>query len=288
MCIGIAACTSFISLRAENSSNSVQAIPPNVSKGTNAVAPQRNSFPRVVNTREEMLTLVSGSVARIEEDLTDPHLTPEHRERLEKTLLRRKETLAYYQTNNFVPVTIGTNSPRAEARQIPPPIPAPTPMQAHTLPLPPGGMILPQRAIRLPGTSSLVQSNYTAQVQLMRTNPAAARTNGFNPIVVSLQQSVADYEWLATNGDPVLRKTYATLAQDRKAQLADFTTNAQLWANLHQARESKDPDNVRKAKQALADYLGGKIGMPSGTSYDEVMNEYHRRVENDKASAEKE
>jgi hypothetical protein len=97
-----------------------------------------------------------------------------------------------------------------------------------------------------------------------------------------LATSIERYEqYLADPSlDPYHRSAYERLLDDTNQKLADHRTNAQLWANVLQARVSRDAEKVARNEQQLADYLAARMGkirgkpFPPGTSLSAVMKEY--------------
>lgn len=267
VCLGILACLPFRNCPAEtNSPGSNIPSSANSSALNSETTPARTSTGRVINSKEEMLTLLSNGICQVQTALMNTNLHPANRELLEKNLKLKQDGLELFRTNDFVPIRIGDPPPQIARMPAPAAVPALVP--------PPNGGRLPQRTVRPPGDrSALIQSNFTAQVELMRTNPAAARTNGFDPIAIGMQQSIANYEADATNVDPVFAQNLRQITEQRKAQLADWRTNSQLLQNVRQARALKDPEKVEKAKQELADYLAAKMGKPPGTKLDDLLSE---------------
>lgn len=79
---------------------------------------------------------------------------------------------------------------------------------------------------------------------------------------------------------PEARKSYEQLLQLQKSQLANHRTNAQLWENLVQAKQSKDDEKATRAERELADFLALRLGKIKGKTYptnmslEAVMKEY--------------
>lgn len=128
----------------------------------------------------------------------------------------------------------------------------------------------------LPGSSVAVAG--------MSAQTAFALTTKMDPLNDALAISVARYEhYLADRSlSPSDRKMYEGLLEDSKQRLADHQTNVQLWANLRQARISRDPEKVARSERQLADYLAAQLGKirgktyPPGMSLHDVMKEYGR------------
>jgi hypothetical protein len=122
-------------------------------------------------------------------------------------------------------------------------------------------------------------------LELVRTNPMTVAMQPPDLIGQQLSQTMQHYQREASNPTlpPQLRKTFETLANDRKDQLTDHETNAMLWANLHRAQQSKDAANRERAEKELADYLAVKLGKiqgktyPQGMKLDAIMAEYRKQ-----------
>ncbi len=129
-----------------------------------------------------------------------------------------------------------------------------------------------------------VQNN-KAFVETMHSNPKTALTNMPDPIEQSWSLAIAqkERELADTTLDPYRRQALEAIVATLKQQLADHTTNAQLWANLHQAQQSKDAETKAYAERELADYLEANLGKiqgkkyPPGMSLDAIMAEYQKQ-----------
>lgn len=136
---------------------------------------------------------------------------------------------------------------------------------------------LPQE-IRLGANSNLYPQ---AAVRLGYTN-SINLSNGIGGIENYLRLTTARFE--QTLADPTLhpntRKAYEHLLADSRQKLADYQTNNQLLLNLRKARESRNAEEITRAKQELADYLAARLEKrngrtPSpGRSLEEIANEY--------------
>lgn len=117
-------------------------------------------------------------------------------------------------------------------------------------------------------------------VEAMRTNPATAWMHLPDPIEQWLSSTIARYERELADPtlSPGLRESYANMVINLKEKLADHQTNAQLWADLRLARQSKDSEKISQAEQGVADYLAAKIGKPTGMRLDAVMKEYRKKT----------
>jgi hypothetical protein len=116
--------------------------------------------------------------------------------------------------------------------------------------------------------------------EAMRTNPATAWMHMPDPIEQGLSSSIARYERELADPalSPGLRESYASAVIDLKQKLEDHQTNAQLWADLRLARQTKDAGKISRAEHGVADYLAAKIGKPSGMGLDAVMKEYKKQT----------
>ncbi len=129
-----------------------------------------------------------------------------------------------------------------------------------------------------------VQSN-KAFIEAIRSNPRTALTNMPDPIEQSWSSAIAQKERELADPrlDPYRRQALETIVTTFKQQLADHTTNAQLWANLRLAQQSKDAEQMDHAKRELADYLAKSLGKiqgktyPTGMSLDAIMEEYREQ-----------
>lgn len=140
---------------------------------------------------------------------------------------------------------------------------------------------------RLDDHRSQVQSR-AALIAGERINPRSAMTN-FSNVPDSVVQSMSalrsryEHTLSGTNLAPVVRKAYEQLVANIDQHLADHETNVQLWANLHQAQFLKDPVKKAQAEQALASYLGARLGRIQGKTYPanmslrDVMKEYDKQ-----------
>jgi hypothetical protein len=125
----------------------------------------------------------------------------------------------------------------------------------------------------------------TALAETLRTNPMSGLTNPPDLIGSMMSRSVENYERESANPalPPNLRKTFEMLAEERKQQLANHETNAQLWINLRLAQQSKNVEQVAHAKRELADYLAARLGKiqgktyPLGMSLEAIMAEYQKQ-----------
>jgi len=169
------------------------------------------------------------------------------------------------------------------AQASPPPFRPPLPnliTNTAVLPLPGRGStnLPPIRSLR--DTNSVVlDSNAAAtMIQSIRLDPRG--TNQMDFVSMALSNSIENYEGELANSnlDPALRQAFKQLLDERKRQLADHQTNAQLWANVHQAAQSKNPGELARAKQELADYLAARIRKPKGASLDAVIGEYQKKT----------
>lgn len=124
-----------------------------------------------------------------------------------------------------------------------------------------------------------VQKNME-MAEAMRTNAATAWMHMPDPVEQGLSSSIARYERELADPalSPGLRESYASAVIDLKQKLTDHQTNAQLWADLRLARQSKDAEKISSAEHGVADYLAAKIGKPSGMSLDAVMKEYKKQT----------
>jgi len=143
---------------------------------------------------------------------------------------------------------------------------------------------LPQRSTRMSDTNTSFRASTFPS---MPARPGDTLTNKTDFVQQALLNSVTSYEHeLANPGlDPILRKTFERLLEERKRQLADHQTNAQLWINVRQAEQSKDLEKASMSKQELADYLAARLGKiqgktyPEGTSLDAIIDEYQKQTD---------
>jgi hypothetical protein len=105
-----------------------------------------------------------------------------------------------------------------------------------------------------------------------------------DPIVAALSANIAQLEH--TLADPMLptnmQSTYRGMLGNYQGKLADYQTNAQLWAKLHASQTAMDSARIAQAKSELATYLAAKLERmqgkkyPAGMSYDAVIKEYRK------------
>lgn len=163
-----------------------------------------------------------------------------------------------------------SNSPLRVRRIQLPPRPAKTPAP-------------PLLSTELPQELRLANSNlYPQAVVRMDYTNSINLSNGIGGIENYLRLTTARFE--QTLADPTLhpntRKAYEHLLADSRQKLADYQTNNQLLLNLRKARESRNAEDITRAKQQLADYLAARLEKrngrtPSpGRSLEEIANEY--------------
>ena len=152
--------------------------------------------------------------------------------------------------------------------------------------LPPGREYLtntPVRPVKDPATNREFNDRLAGSaLDAANLNPQGALTNRPDFVGATLTRSVARYEQELTNPglDPVLRKSYERLLDQRKGQLADHETNLQLWTSLHRAHESRDVEKAATAERELANYLSRRLGTiqgktyPTGMSLEAIATEY--------------
>lgn len=127
--------------------------------------------------------------------------------------------------------------------------------------------------------------DHIALAETIRTNRMSFTTNPPDIIGQTMSRSIDNYEKQSVNPGlpPNMRETYKMLAEDRKKQLADHQTNAQLWINLRLAQKSKDTEHMAHAEKELADYLAIRLGKiqgktyPQGMSLDAILQEYQKQ-----------
>jgi hypothetical protein len=128
--------------------------------------------------------------------------------------------------------------------------------------------------------TNILQASNSAEMFKALQNLSGVATSNLDFVELTLSKSVANLERDLNDPDPITRKVAATMLEDRRKQLAEYRTNAQLWANLHQAKESGNAEKTSRASQELADYLAARLGSiqkktyPPGMSLDAVMKEY--------------
>jgi hypothetical protein len=205
--------------------------------------------------------------------------------------MRRRLSVCSYSVLVLVSWLLLGERVHAERVVLPPP---PTPITNLNIPRPPGfgpssqdsnSTIQPHRSIQQSNDVFISQSNFASRAAALKSNPRASLTNSIDPIEQSLQQAAdrLESELSDPNLNPIMRKTYEGLLADRKAQLADHQTNAQLWAHVHLAHQHHDLDQAAQADQALADYLGAKLGRiqgksyPAGVSLSTVLADYRKQ-----------
>ena len=221
-----------------------------------------------MTNREKGLEVMARSITRLEKDLQNPRLDSSGRALLQRLIDERKRILASYQSNAVPTVRPHTNATSAlrstEQRVGPPPLPA------RENP----AKLIPERSIRSLEEKSDTQSNMNELVRLERSNPQFAVPNRPDFIGESLQRQIANYEKLLSSPglDPYLKKPYEDVLETTRWELADHKTNEQLWADVRQARRSNDPLKIKRAEQALADYLSARLGRIKGKEFPKEMS----------------
>ena len=230
-----------------------------------------------LTNREEFTKVFSRGIARLEKDLSNSRLDPESRALIQRLLDKRKELLAYYQTNPLPSTVVRTNLGTNTSSTLPP-----FPQRPSLERRPVSSKPLPRRTVREFDTNTLPVAS---GLRLPASESGATMTNTPNLISRGLSHQVAKYQHLLENPDldQDLRRSYELWLEQDKKLLADAQTNEQLWANVQQADESKDPERKARAEQELADYLSarltridGKVRAP-GTTLDAIMKEYKAR-----------
>lgn len=169
----------------------------------------------------------------------------------------------------------------------------PTNSSSRTLRLPPStpqaetGMTLPgplgfsaeaQRNSLLPMTplSDAIKTTNDTLWAAKWTNEFAI-TNIFSDMIARYRKELVDPAL-----DPNHRPAVERLLANAMRKQADLSSNVQLWADLTQARRTKNAEKISDAQVQLVDYLAAKMEEKTGKKYsrnmslEELMKEYKR------------
>jgi hypothetical protein len=155
------------------------------------------------------------------------------------------------------------------------PMPPPAVVSTQAMPIPrPKGFTsdIPQRTERPPAV------NMPSPDELL----AALTNTNVDPSMRFFSELTAGYESELANPslDPRRRQILEEMLTDMRRTQADLSTNSQLWANLRDARLSRDNERVARSERELADYLAARLErihgktLPPGASLQTVTRAY--------------
>jgi hypothetical protein len=168
-----------------------------------------------------------------------------------------------------------TNQPvQRQLRPIEPmPPPAVVSTQAMSIPRPKDFTPdIPVRTERPPAVKMPAPDELLAALTNTNVDPAM---RFFSELTAGIERELAN-----PSLDPRRRQILEDMLTDIRRRQADLSTNSQLWANLRDARLSRDKERVARSERELADYLAARLErihgktLPPGASLQTVTRAY--------------
>ncbi len=224
-----------------------------------------------ITNKEQALDILDRKIKGIETRLADPHVSEATRTSqagmLERLRLLREQTA----TNSFEPFLQAQKNLQGSAvsngavRNFP----------TNPFSIPQRELMVksvPARAVRPP--ESLPDTNLAAMAAQLKVNPRSSVTNGPDFPSYTMSEMITRLEGQLQNPnlDTNNRALLENRLQDRKEKLGESERNAQLWANVNRAYQSRDHAESVHAEQELADFMAARLGRVEGKTYPQGMS----------------